>query len=154
MAPEVIQVLIDRVPIHEVATLIPQKAYIYRRHPVKGFYFPGLIKKGRIVDHPSDKYVTGILYRDLTESELQRLDYFEDIEYTKDHCQVKLQSCGTEEESQVYLWTASIDCLDQTQEWSYENFRTHNLKEYIDRTVHACRKQLDSLAISNDTSAP
>lgn len=156
MAPEVVQVLIDRVPIHEAATLQPHahdRLHIYRRHPVKGFCFPGLIKKQRVVveeDPDNDVHVQGILYRDLTESEIQILDYFEDTEYTKDDCQVKLQSCEVEQ-SEVYLWTSSVECLDLTQEWSYENFRSKNLESYLTTTVLPCRKRFDGLA-SNDAN--
>lgn len=152
MAPEVIQVLIDRVPIHEAATLQQHDRHIYRRHPVKGFYFPGLIKKHRVIveDPDNDVHIQGILYRDLTASEIQILDYFEDTEYTKDDCQVKLQSCEVEQ-SVVYLWTSSVECLDLTQEWSYENFRSKNLESYLTTAVLPCRKRFDGLA-SNDAN--
>jgi gamma-glutamylcyclotransferase (GGCT)/AIG2-like uncharacterized protein YtfP len=134
MAPEVIQLLIGRAPPGRSARLLGN----YVRHPVHRHVFPGLIRAA--IDEPT---VKGILYSDLTGSEMKRLDWFEGEEYTKQQCTVELEDDVEPCEAVVYLWTNPVSELDVTKQWFYENFREKHLKDYLKDTVRPCRDELD-----------
>ena len=73
MAPEVLQVLLGRVP-SMVQNVILQNHYI--RHPVLG----------RVIPAPSPttiNTVEGVLICDITQREQQILDYFEEVDYVR-----------------------------------------------------------------------
>jgi lipopolysaccharide biosynthesis glycosyltransferase len=93
------------------------------------------------IDHPHndhDDRIEGMLYSNVTKYEIQRLDAFEDIEYTKEPCLVNLHQTGTVESPQVYMWTSSLECLNMTQSWSYLYFCRYNLNEYLQN----CRRRI------------
>lgn len=174
-APEVIQTLLDRVPVWESAKLLNppttppvavavakvdynvegisehndnSKRMIYRRYPVKASVYPGLVPVDDTTGNIDDPFIDGILYRDITMNEMNRLDYFEDIQYTKCNCRVQLSSSNIEEdkavvETQTYVWTHPIDLLDTSNQWDYFNFRSNHLQEYLQQTVQPCRQQMD-----------
>ena len=146
MAPEVMQCLVGRLPPVRHAVLSG-----YTRHPVIGFVFPGIV----LAKTPNPQQVAGLLYSDLTDYELEIMDWFEDVEYTRMDVKVSLQPpeppvTGTTEDpkdtttgrqvpTQVYVWTNPKEELDLTQEWDYERFCRENLAEYLLRTVEPSR---------------
>lgn len=139
LAPEVIQTLIGRVPPSTPAVLLGS----FRRHPVKNFVFPGLVRASK----GDAQRVQGILYRDLSVNEMERLDFFEGDEYEKIECEVEKLNENNNERfaTQVYLWTNPINELDLTQQWSYERFYGKNLQTYLERVVRPCREELDAI---------
>jgi len=151
MAPEVIQTLIGRVPLSQSAHLCGSA---FRRHPVRNHMFPGLItvrSTDNSTANTTTERVQGVLYRDLSVNEMQRLDWFEGDEYDKIPCTVELVDDDDDERNneqvstQVYLWANPITELDLTRPWSYERFREKNLATYLERTVLPCRQQLDQI---------
>ena len=131
MAPEVIETLLGRVPPMTSARLTN-----YVRHPVKQQVFPGLIAK-------QNHITTGYLVQNLQDSELIRLDWFEDKEYKRLDCVVETLEDGKSYRTQVYLWNNPLEELDISQEWDYEHFRGNNLQWYLTNTVEPCRTELD-----------
>lgn len=136
MAPEVMTTLIGRLPLHQPAYLSG-----FRRHPVIGHAFPGLIPSAT----EGDAITKGVLYSELTDSELKRLDWFEDEEYTRTDVQVRLDAGDKFVSTQVYVWSNSLSELDTTRLWEYEDFRKDALQNYLLLTVKPCREELDRL---------
>jgi len=133
MSPQVLRVLIGRLPelVHS-ATLEG-----YRRHPVKGQSFPGMIA--------GVGSVQGMLLKELTVSEMNVLDWFEGEEYTRKDVNIQ---CGTTlEMTQTYVWSNPLSDLDTLSEWSYEDFCDFRLDSYLSHTVKPCRIKLNELAI-------
>jgi len=117
--PEVMQAVIglDVKPIS--ATLTD-----YQRFKIKERTFPGLIKKQGII-------TDGMLYRDLDEAAIQKLDHFEDVMYER--CLVDVQVNNETKQAFVYVTQKEYeDCL-LDQEWGFEEFRKKYLKLYLKR---------------------
>jgi hypothetical protein len=146
MAPQVVKTLIGRLP-----SLSGARLQGYTRHPVKGQGFPGLIPVSS-----SQRYTNGILYTDLTDPELKKMDWFEDVEYRRSDIIVSLLD-ETQTDSQLasaatttcqtYEWTNPLSELDLTREWSFEDFLQNDLKNFLVRTVQPCREELDRLRL-------
>ena len=96
----------------------------YQRYKIKERTFPGLIKKQGII-------TDGMLYRDLDEDAIQRLDQFEDVMYER--CLIDVKVGDKTEQAFVYVTQKEYeDCLLE-QEWSLEEFRKKYLKLYLKR---------------------
>lgn len=148
MAPEVMQLLIGRTPAGRSVRLVATNDAncYYRRHPVHRHVFPGLIRRAGttgMAEPPPKTAVDGILYRDLTKTEMKRLDWFEGEEYKKEQCTVESEIDLELFEAVVYLWANPVTELDLTKQWLYEDFREKHLKEYLKVTVEPCRDELD-----------
>ena len=140
MAPEVMQILLGRVPPQQSAVLLGS----FRRHPVLNFVYPGLIRaKGDL--STGQQGIQGVLYRDLTENELKRLDYFEGSDYEKISCDVETIEENEKVTTQLYLWINPSSELDLTRTWSYEQFYRNNLASYLVNAVQPCRDEYDKL---------
>jgi len=140
MAPSVIETVIGRVPAGCRARLAG-----FVRHPVHGRVYPGMIPS----TSPSST-TTGFLYKDLTDLEMKRLDYFEDVEYTRRNVNVVLLENAEEQSAsmlstETYVWTNPVVELDTTRDWSYDDFCKNELDNYLRRTVQPCREDLDRL---------
>jgi hypothetical protein len=190
MAPAVTRTLLRRLPIHCPAILQPlpvspelsiqpsgsgsgSGSYSFRRHPVKSQVFPGLVLV-RDVDNVASNTavptvvhapVHGILYYDLTHTEMQVLDWYEgvgDDEYTRTDCHVLVPEQQQQQQqqeavvqvsvaTQVYVWNtnkAEHDTqLHMDRDWSYEQFRDHSLEWFLEHTVRPCREELDRLGM-------
>jgi gamma-glutamylcyclotransferase (GGCT)/AIG2-like uncharacterized protein YtfP len=135
MAPEVVETLLGRLPPNQPATLQG-----YRRHPVLQQVYPGLVEAS------NDNCVRGILFCDLQPSDWQRLDRFEDKEYTR--VQVKVQAQKNDlTDTQTYLWTDPLTKLDTSLDWDLQVFLKKHLDDYLVRTVRPCRVELDRLQL-------
>jgi len=96
----------------------------YQRFKIKERTFPGLIKKQSII-------TDGMLYRDLDETAIEKLDQFEDVMYER--CLVDVQVNNETEQAFVYVTQKDYeDCL-LYQEWSLEEFSKKYLKLYLKR---------------------
>lgn len=167
MAPEVMQTLLGRLPSGRPAILAG-----HIRHPVRKQVYPGMIPT--TVGTASDQHATktstrGILYTGLTPPEMKRLDWFEDVDYSRRQVVVSLLDTKTDEASvfskssaadatvllgeektaETYIWTNPLSELDLTQEWSFEKFCADNLTSYLSNTVEPCRLELDRMNHSN-----
>lgn len=154
MSPQVIETLIGRFPGCVDACLAG-----YSRHPVRGQVFPGMVRVG--ADHSnrqqqSSVVTAGVLYQDLTVNEMKRLDWFEDVEYTR-QCVTVVQTNPVDDDSssrhlqqqqqdtETYVWTNPLDELNLKMEWSYQEFLDTHLENYLRDTVQPCRVELDRL---------
>jgi gamma-glutamylcyclotransferase (GGCT)/AIG2-like uncharacterized protein YtfP len=144
MAPEVVKILLDRVPNHQKCRLIMTANNNYRRHPVRSHVFPGLIRTdddaGDFANHGHE--ITGILYRGLTSMEMKRLDYFESSEYEKKPCSVVTEPDNEVVQALTYIWTNPRSELVE-HEWSYEYFRENHLQDYLNHVVIPCKMEMD-----------
>jgi gamma-glutamylcyclotransferase (GGCT)/AIG2-like uncharacterized protein YtfP len=96
----------------------------YQRFKIKERTFPGLIEKENTV-------TDGMLYRDLDETAIEKLDQFEDVMYER--CLVDVQVNNETEQAFVYVTQKDYeDCL-LDQEWSLEEFKSKYLKLYLKR---------------------
>ncbi|MGE0314017.1 MAG: gamma-glutamylcyclotransferase family protein [Lautropia sp.] len=107
--------------IGEVATL-----YGHRRLVVRGETYPGLVPAA--ADAPAAR-VDGILYRDLDEADLGRLDAFEGDWYRRETRDVIVGS--TRETAQVYLFLRPE--LLEDVDWSVDDFSRDGLGRFIER---------------------
>lgn len=146
MAPQVLKVLIGRVPdLLEPATLSN-----YSRHPVKGQVFPGMIPCRSRINNDNSQMISpsstnGMLLQGLSEDELRVLDWFEGDEYVRR--EVKVTCNGISYDTQCYVWSNPTSELDLTKEWDYTAFLETKLDWYLTSTVRPCRLQLDQLGI-------
>lgn len=131
MAEEVISTLLGRVPDHQPASLAG-----YRRHPVRGHVFPGMIP-GQATDRTD-----GLLIDGLSEVEMESLDWFEDKEYTRRVLEVQI-ACGQRVPTQTYVWTNPVGELETDRPWSFQEFYSQKREWYLANTVRPCREQLD-----------
>lgn len=140
MAPQVLKVLIGRVPY----ILEPAILQNYRRHPVRNEVFPGVILGSESPANNADS-TTGLLLRDLSENELKVLDWFEGDEYARQKVQVQVDDKSFD--TQCYVWSNPLSELDLRKEWQYDDFRKTKLDWYLTNTVRPCRMDLDNLGI-------
>jgi gamma-glutamylcyclotransferase (GGCT)/AIG2-like uncharacterized protein YtfP len=170
-APEVLHTLVGRLPPGTPARLPG-----YTRHPVVGHVYPGIVPTttrtlaSTVVSVRPESVVPGILYSQLTASQLQILDWFEDRDYTRTDVVVKVVSRKEEEcappadqpppplavevvdevvdvdvATQVYVWTNPVEELDLRGPWDYERFRRECLADYLRQTVQPCRLEMERL---------
>ena len=135
MAPQVLKVLLSRVPDMLVPAVLPN----YRRHPVKDHVFPGIIPCSR------GSATKGLLLQGLSENELKILDWFEGDEYVRR--EVKVMCDLIPHETQCYIWSNPVTDLDHGREWDYDDFLETKLDWYLKSTVRPCRLQLDQLGM-------
>jgi gamma-glutamylcyclotransferase (GGCT)/AIG2-like uncharacterized protein YtfP len=135
MAPQVLKVLLSRVPDMLVPAVLPN----YRRHPVKDNVFPGIIPCSR------GSATKGLLLQGLSENELKILDWFEGDEYVRR--EVKVMCDLIPHETQCYIWSNPVTDLDHGREWDYDDFLETKLDWYLKSTVRPCRLQLDQLGM-------
>lgn len=127
LAPEIVNVLIERIPRSAPAWLSD-----HRRFSLRGRTYPAA------VPFPEAKLLGKVLY-DLTDEELAVLDAFEDIDYTKELVEPVLQvdekQAGANLKSRlqaiVYVW-ANVKDDNLYGEWDCEEFREKYLEEYVE----------------------
>eukprot|EP00882_Tetradesmus_deserticola_P009645 GHRQ01010183.1.p1 GENE.GHRQ01010183.1~~GHRQ01010183.1.p1 ORF type:complete len:164 (+),score=28.61 GHRQ01010183.1:245-736(+) len=120
MAPEVLQLLIKRVPKSRAATLNG-----YARYRVKEQVFPAIIPA------KSSSKVTGMVLMELSRSELDILDVYESEEYYRAAVEPEVED-GTKVPADVYIWKDEHKHkLDG--EWSYDEWRQLHLHRWVER---------------------
>lgn len=157
MAPSVIETLLGWLPPS-------QPAFVkgYKRHPVRGFVFPGMIQAANTASAETTRdVVQGKVYHQLTDHDWYRLDWFEGEEYQRHVATVHLQqastSVGNDSKTDavscpLYLWSNPIAELNTLQEWDYDAFVQQHLEQYIAKTVQPCRIELDRKTSRKDDS--
>jgi hypothetical protein len=141
MAPQVLKVLIGRVP----EMMEPAILHNYRRHPVRNEVFPGIIASESLAGGANAVCTAGLLLRDLSEYELKVLDWFEGDECTRKNVQVQVVEKSFD--TQCYVWSNPLSELDLGKEWQYGDFQKAKLDWYLTNTVRPCRLDLDNLGI-------
>ena len=168
MAPEVMESLLHRRVYGHPVRLLPSSyqrdtssaqvatigsneeiRYDYSRHPVRNAVYPGLVHWNAKNDDKSvlerKNYVSGLLYSNLTEAEMEQLDKFEGDQYVKELCFVQRQhtydDCNSVDaafdhsadvvQAMVYVWSYPLSDLDLTKDWSYKIFEEQHLATYI-----------------------
>lgn len=134
MSPQVLQVLLGRVPDIKTARLKN-----HSRHPVANQVFPGMIVSS---SSSGDAVVEGRILMDVTALELDVLDWFEGNEYQR--IQVDMEQ---KEKIQTYLWSNPLDELLLDRPWDYNEFCKTHLEWYLSSTVRPCRRELDKLGV-------
>ncbi|WIA33424.1 hypothetical protein OEZ86_006556 [Tetradesmus obliquus] len=124
MAPEVLKLLIKRVPESRAATLKG-----YARYRVKGQVFPAIIPS------TSESKVKGMVLMELSRSELHILDVYESEEYYRATVEPELED-GSTSPADVYVWKDEHkgQLLLQQPDWDYSEFMQQHLPAYLDMT--------------------
>ena len=176
MAPAVVETLIRRPIQGRPADLISSSNsackqiddYEYSRHPVHGQAYPGLVnwtsqsvssRPFSIDRNGCTKLVRGLLYFNLTDGEMEQLDYFEGDQYAKELCNVQLVSNGIRDDTldtmdevrpsdalvqaMVYVWSNPISELDVSKDWSFDEFAQNHLSDYVITNVEPCRDEFE-----------
>ncbi|WIA33423.1 hypothetical protein OEZ86_006556 [Tetradesmus obliquus] len=120
MAPEVLKLLIKRVPESRAATLKG-----YARYRVKGQVFPAIIPS------TSESKVKGMVLMELSRSELHILDVYESEEYYRATVEPELED-GSTSPADVYVWKDEHKHL-LDGEWIYEEWRQLHLHRWVER---------------------
>lgn len=143
MSPEVLSILIGRIP----KIVAPAVARGYERHPVLNQVFPGMIaSQQKKKKKQKQKLTAGLVLVDLTETEIQVLDWFEGDLYVRRAITVECRS-SEKREVETYLWNNPVSKLAVDQEWDYLHFRRANLDWYLANTVRPCRLEMDELGV-------
>ena len=163
MSPVVMESLIQRRVQGQAVRLLPssyippltdvtvpisneERRYDYSRHPVRSAVYPGLVHWNTSnIDETMNltkNDVCGLLYNNLTESEMKQLDEFEGDQYTKELCYVQRQpnNSNIDElmyskddvvQAMVYVWSYPLSDLDLSKDWSYATFEEKHLATYL-----------------------
>ncbi|MGO4612765.1 gamma-glutamylcyclotransferase family protein [Nocardia sp. 2YAB30] len=128
--PEVLKVLLGRVPSLEPADLTGWRAAVLPRR-----VYPGLVRT-------AGGLTRGAVLTDLSAAEWMILDAFEDDEY--DLCRVRVG--GRAEPVWTYVWTAATDSAD----WQRDRFAADHLALFATRSARGRRAP----GLSSDPGAP
>ena len=136
MYPQVLHVLLNRVPSNSKAVICG-----YKRYNIKGQVFPGVSPVSSL-----ESKVEGVLLRELTPEDMIIFDEFEGDEYYKLPVHAQLLENGSENVSEsaaiatatatttvpasVYIWQDSLKGL-LYGEWDPEAFATTHLESYV-----------------------
>ena len=131
MAPEVLHRVIygidqvsrdpQKAALAAALTVKPATLHDFCRHRVRYADYPGIIKQ---VGHS----VKGTYVAGLTHGNVQRLDYFEGSEYTREWVEFDVGE-GKKMRGETYVYTAGEEMLEK-MEWSYEDFRKNKLMHW------------------------
>ena len=113
MWPEVLEAVIGRRLFGAPATVDG-----YLRQRVKGELYPVLV-----ASNPCDK-VEGILYRDLSEKDFQRLDRFEGVEYDRQKVRIGMVH------AEVYVLSNSWRHIASAEIWHPEDMQKEDLEAF------------------------
>jgi hypothetical protein len=162
MAPAVTQTLLGRLPTSAKAVL---QGSDFRRHPVRSQVYPGLVRVSGSNSNSNTAAavasVDGIIYYDLSPTEIKVLDWYEDDDdYTRTDCNVLVFLNNNDEKqaqqqheqmivkTQVYVWNTADDThLHMDREWSFSEFEESSLEWFLEHTVRPCRQELDRLGM-------
>ncbi|CAL5040363.1 unnamed protein product [Urochloa decumbens] len=107
MADEVVRTILKRVPPAAPA-ILPN----YHRFNIKGRIYPAILPV------ESNK-VAGLVVMGVTDEELQVLDAFEDVEYTRTRVEISLTDSSEKMLADAYVWTDAED-PNLYGEWDFE----------------------------------
>lgn len=118
MLPEVMQAVCGTVPQSTPATLKG-----YRRSHLRHRQYPGIVQ-----DETCE--VEGLLYNNMTEIMLHKLDVFEGSEYSKATNTVHTQTAEITPAT-FYVLTPEHEALMTEDDWDLDFFKTHHLSEFL-----------------------
>ncbi len=97
----------------------------YARYKIKGHVFPGIIET-------ENQSVEGILYKDVNEVILQRLNVFESYIYYRKEVVVSL---ANHEHVPAYAYVIAPEFENRLtgQAWELEEFTQYHLEKYVER---------------------
>jgi gamma-glutamylcyclotransferase (GGCT)/AIG2-like uncharacterized protein YtfP len=126
MAPEVLEILLKRVPRMTAATL-----YQHRLYSIKSASYPGILPK------PNES-VKGLVLWEMTPREFQLLDAYEGTpqdeslyEYRQKEVEVEIEHSSEKISAVCYVYVRTEDLL--IPGWSYENWRTRHMNDYLSK---------------------
>lgn len=118
MVPAVLETITGRSFRFEQATVAG-----YARYRIKRQVFPGIIAD-------ANHTVTGMIYYDLDDQSLQRLDEFESHIYQRR--QVRVQLTGADNTyADAYIIAQNYQLLLSGDEWKLEEFKRRHLQAYL-----------------------
>ncbi|WVZ78641.1 hypothetical protein U9M48_026321 [Paspalum notatum var. saurae] len=121
MADEVVRAILNRVP-PAVPAILPD----YHRFSIKGRIYPAILPV-------QSKRVAGLVITGVTEEELQVLDAFEDVEYTRTRVEVSLTDSSEKMLADAYVWSDAED-PDLYGEWDFEEWKKLHKKDFLAMT--------------------
>jgi gamma-glutamylcyclotransferase (GGCT)/AIG2-like uncharacterized protein YtfP len=119
--PEVVYVLLNRVPDHVSAVLSG-----FHRFRLKGRVYPTILPDGT-------GKVNGKVLKGITDDELKMLDEFEDVEYDRKTVEVMLTDTSEKLQVETYVWKNKDD-PDLYGEWDFEEWRQHDKEDFVTAT--------------------
>ncbi|KAJ1260750.1 hypothetical protein BS78_10G256200 [Paspalum vaginatum] len=121
MADEVVRAILKRVPL-----AVPAVLQDYHRFNIKGRMYPAILPV-------ENKKVAGLVITGVTDEELQVLDAFEDVEYTRTRVEVSLTDSSEKMLVDAYVWRNPED-PDLYGEWDFEEWKKLHLKDFLTMT--------------------
>ncbi|CAD6338436.1 unnamed protein product [Miscanthus lutarioriparius] len=121
MADEVVRTILKRVPPAAPA-LLPN----YHRFNIKGRIYPAILPV-------ESKRVAGRVITGVTDEELQLLDAFEDVEYTRTRVEISLTDSSEKMLADAYVWSDAED-PNLYGEWDFEEWKKLHMKDFLAMT--------------------
>lgn len=103
----------------------------YRRHAVAGETYPAVMPL-------AGSSVQGLVYENVSQSDIDRLDLFEGREYRREKASVT-DAHGQSVSAHFYLWLEPTKALDQ--DWDIEHFKAEGLKRFMATYVVQARRR-------------
>lgn len=100
----------------------PALLHGFSRHPVAGEAYPGIRRS-------AGGHVAGLLYRDVDDAQLARLDTFEGEQYVREAVQVTLDD-GLTLTAQTYVFADQWLHLLETGDWDFEAFLQRHRRRF------------------------
>ncbi|KAF8036701.1 hypothetical protein BT93_C2420 [Corymbia citriodora subsp. variegata] len=122
LADDVVGALLKRVPPSSPA-LLPD----FHRFSIRGRVYPAIL--------PLPKHtVSGKVLMGITVPELEVLDTFEDVEYTRTTVQVTLLDTSDKLEAEAYVWSNKHD-PNLHGDWNFEEWKQKHMDDFLKMTV-------------------
>lgn len=94
----------------------------YQRKQVKNEHYPAIIAKPM-------KKTNGLLYRNVSEVAIEKLDEFEGDQYRREIVTLHLAN-GKQQPAFCYVWRNELRSLISTQDWSFERFLAEGKEKF------------------------
>ena len=103
-----------------------QKAVLegYSRFRLAGKHYPGIVKT-------ADDRVEGIVYLNITENDMAKLDEFEGDLYAREEVAVKLENGGRINATAYIVKKGHENCLSN-EPWNLDEFIIHHLNDFLE----------------------
>ncbi|KAK7283024.1 hypothetical protein RIF29_12224 [Crotalaria pallida] len=121
LADEVVKILLKRVPRSASATL-----HGFHRFKIKERVYPAILPL-------HDKHVTGRVLLGISGPELDILDEFEDVEYTRSDVEVSLKDNDEKLQVHTYVWSNQND-PNLYGEWDFEEWKQAHVNDFVKMT--------------------
>ncbi|CAN6162816.1 unnamed protein product [Urochloa humidicola] len=118
---KVVRTILKRVPPAAPA-ILPN----YHRFNIKDRIYPAILPV-------ESKKVAGMVVMDVTDEELQVLDAFEDVEYTRTRVEISLTDSSEKMLADAYVWTDAED-PNLYGEWDFEEWKKLHMKDFLAMT--------------------